>query len=108
MRKLPLAFLIPAALLSGCYLTGGDRQEVVTRTTLANPAAVFCVEQDGALRTVTEEDVRMTYCDLPNGESVEQWEYFRQNHTPDEPATAENAAEPQAAVDDTTEESSEG
>ncbi len=47
---------------------------------MANPASVYCVEQGGQLEMVTENDQRVTYCVTKDGEKIEQWEYFRQNH----------------------------
>jgi len=29
---------------------------------------------------VTENEQRVTYCVTKDGEKIEQWEYFRQNH----------------------------
>ncbi|QEO46742.1 DUF333 domain-containing protein [Vibrio tarriae] len=74
-----LASVAGATLLAGCA-----RQEneytVKEYVSMANPAAVFCVKQGGELETVTENDQRITYCVTKDGEKVEQWEYFRQNH----------------------------
>ena len=44
---------------------------------LANPASVFCVRQGGTLRP--QPDGR-TYCRLPSGRVVEEWDYFRAQH----------------------------
>ncbi|EMC3732405.1 DUF333 domain-containing protein, partial [Vibrio cholerae] len=49
-------------------------------TSMANPASVYCVEQGGQLEMVTENEQRVTYCVTKDGEKIEQWEYFRQNH----------------------------
>nr|WP_260338227.1 DUF333 domain-containing protein [Vibrio ponticus] len=48
--------------------------------TLSNPASVYCAQQDGKLETVSENAQRVTYCLLPDGSRVEQWEYYRNNH----------------------------
>ncbi|MGF1756009.1 DUF333 domain-containing protein [Vibrio makurazakiensis] len=55
----------------------GETKKVVM---MANPAAVYCVQQSGALETVTENEKRVTYCVLSEEERVEQWEYFNKNH----------------------------
>ncbi|WP_070966123.1 putative hemolysin [Vibrio sonorensis] len=68
-----------ALLLVGCS-NNSDEYEVKSYASMANPAAVFCVERGGELETVTENAMRVTYCHLPNGEKVEQWEYFRNHH----------------------------
>ncbi|MEZ8387556.1 DUF333 domain-containing protein, partial [Vibrio splendidus] len=41
---------------------------------------VYCVQQDGELDTVTENNQRTTYCVFDDGERIEQWEYYRNNH----------------------------
>lgn len=69
-------------LLAGCA-NEPDEYEVKEYTALANPAAVYCVQQGGELDTVTENEKRVTYCALQNGERVEQWEYYRNNHKQD-------------------------
>ncbi|CAH0991713.1 hypothetical protein SIN8267_01827 [Sinobacterium norvegicum] len=47
---------------------------------MANPAAVFCEQKGGMLKTETVDQVATTYCNLPDGSAVEQWQYFRDNH----------------------------
>ncbi|KII76670.1 DUF333 domain-containing protein [Vibrio renipiscarius] len=49
--------------------------------TKSNPASVYCVERGGALEMMTLDGQRTTFCVLENGEKVEQWEYYKQNHT---------------------------
>ena len=44
---------------------------------LANPAAVFCVEQGGKLKPKPNG---RELCILPNGRAVEEWAYFRAHH----------------------------
>ena len=51
---------------------------------LANPASVFCVRQGGTLRP--QPDGR-TYCRLPSGRVVEEWDYFRAQHKRAQPRT---------------------
>jgi putative hemolysin len=71
-----------AVLLAGCA-NEPDEYQVKEYTSLANPAAVYCVQQGGELETVTEDAKRVTYCALPNDERVEQWEYYRNSHNQD-------------------------
>lgn len=80
MRNACLALTVTSAVfLAGCA-NEPDEYEVKEYTSLANPAAVYCVQQGGELDTVTENEKRVTYCALQNDERVEQWEYYRNNH----------------------------
>ncbi|MFM2587100.1 DUF333 domain-containing protein [Vibrio sp. TBV020] len=68
--------VISAAVLAGCS-SEPDEYEVKEYTSMANPAAVYCVQQGGELETVNESEMRVTYCVLSDDERVEQWEYYR-------------------------------
>lgn len=68
--------VISAAVLAGCA-NEPDEYEVKEYTSMANPAAVYCVQQGGELETVNENEMRVTYCVLSDDERVEQWEYYR-------------------------------
>ena len=46
----------------------------ISARALANPAAVFCVEQGGKLKPKPNG---RELCILPNGRAVEEWAYFR-------------------------------
>lgn len=81
MNKTPLLCAIAGSLLLAGCASEPDEYEVKEYTSLANPAAVYCVQQGGELETVSENDQRVTYCLLPNEDRVEQWEYYRNNHT---------------------------
>jgi len=80
MKKTCFALAVASVVaLAGCA-NEPDEYEVKEYTSMANPAAVYCVQQGGELETVTENEERVTYCQLPNGERVEEWDYYRQNH----------------------------
>ncbi|WP_241901344.1 DUF333 domain-containing protein [Vibrio sp. 10N.286.49.B3] len=68
--------------LTGCAQYEQD-EEIKNYTKMSNPAAVYCAQKDGKLETVSENKRRVTYCNLPNEERVEQWEFYRNNHTDD-------------------------
>ncbi|USD42905.1 DUF333 domain-containing protein [Vibrio sp. SCSIO 43135] len=70
------ASVAAVTVLAGCA-SEPDEYEVKEYTSVANPAAVYCVQQDGELETVTENNKRVTYCVLSEEERVEQWEYYR-------------------------------
>ncbi len=64
--------------LCGCNLMFDDREPVISQTSIANPASMYCVEQNGLLETVSESDRRVTYCVLEDGEMKEEWAYYRE------------------------------
>ncbi|MEZ8062103.1 MULTISPECIES: putative hemolysin [Vibrio] len=78
MKKIGLMAVF-ALVLGGCANDYAEYSEV-QRVSVANPASVYCVQQDGELDTVTENNQRTTYCVLQDGQRIEQWEYYRNNH----------------------------
>ncbi|NOI79095.1 DUF333 domain-containing protein [Vibrio tubiashii] len=80
MKKTCFALVAASVAVLASCANEPDEYEVKEYTSMANPAAVYCVQQGGELETVTENEERVTYCQLPNGERVEEWDYYRQNH----------------------------
>lgn len=83
MIRTPTLFTIiglsTALALAGC--ASEDNPYKPTKYQAAsNPASVYCVESGGELEMLTLEGQRTTFCVLNNGERVEQWEYYKQNH----------------------------
>ncbi len=77
MKKTSLMMAMAGTMvLAGCSTYDGSTEY----TSVANPAAVYCVQQGGELDTVSENGERVTYCVLSDDERVEQWEYYRNNH----------------------------
>ncbi|MBU3068640.1 DUF333 domain-containing protein [Aestuariicella sp. G3-2] len=63
-----------AILLTGCSKKETPTEvepEINNNVDRANPAAVYCVDQGG------EYILQTGRCNLPNGESVSAWEFFR-------------------------------
>lgn len=49
-----------------------------TKTTLANPAATFCVENGGTYQLSKDEDGNAVgFCILADGTKVDAWDYIR-------------------------------
>ena len=89
-----------AVLLAGCAADGagdGDTaagddeasQQEAAPAQMANPAAVFCIEQGG------EHDIRkdadgnaVGYCILPDGSEPIAWDYYRDMHSSNDDAAA--------------------
>ena len=77
MKKIVMLGLIMAAL-SGC--SSAQKSETVRPNVgMANPASTFCVEQNGKLEIRKEANGEVGSCHLPNGQIVEEWEFFRAN-----------------------------
>lgn len=80
MRTIPsrLIGLAGVAALSFVGVAcGGDDDP---STELSNPASVYCQTIGGDVRIVSEAGGEVGYCDLPDGNSVEEWELYRENH----------------------------
>ncbi len=50
-------------------------------TQLANPAATYCIAQGGTHSVVREADGDRGLCTLSDGQVVDAWEYFREQHS---------------------------
>ena len=47
----------------------------------SNPASVFCMERGGRSVIKTAKDgSQYGVCQLPNGPTVEEWEFYRNHH----------------------------
>jgi uncharacterized protein len=82
MRLVTVSMFVLA--LTGSTACGSDAEptEPTTDVGIANPAAVFCIEQGGTLEIVDEAGGQLAYCNLPDGTRIEEWEYWRsQNPT---------------------------
>ena len=84
--RLIAAVLVAGSLMGAC---GGDNSPVTTNpptsdvgTQVANPASQYCVDQGGTVEIVDETAGQVGYCNLPDGTSVEEWEYFNASQSP--------------------------
>ena len=87
MKKIGLMAVF-VVVLGGCANDYAEYSEG-QRVSVANPAAVYCVQQDGELDSVTENNQRTTYCVFDDGERIEQWEYYRNNNEQESEAKSE-------------------
>lgn len=76
MKKLAL-IATTTSILTACATTNPQNEMVG----MANPASVFCLKQGGKLEPKKDKDGgEYALCHLPNGQVVEEWDYFRANH----------------------------
>lgn len=79
MKILTLATLGVAMLLTACTTTN-NTTEPESMIGMANPASEFCVKQGGKLEPRKDKDGgEYAMCHLPNGQVVEEWDYFRKH-----------------------------
>lgn len=69
MRTLALAF---ASIAIGPAMASQGSE-------LANPAAVYCIEDGGRFEVEQTADGERGICVLPDGRRVDAWDHFRQN-----------------------------
>jgi len=71
---------------------------------MANPAAVYCIEQGGKIELREERGGQSGYCILPDGGEKEEWQYWRES----QPAVdVETGEAPAPLIEDATGERSE-
>lgn len=71
MKKVVIGLLM--AFLVAC----GSEQEDSASVSMANPAAVYCVEQGGDPQIKKTAKGEVGYCHFADGRVVEQWDFYR-------------------------------
>lgn len=64
-------------LLSAC----NPAEDKAPPTQLANPASTYCVSLGGQVEIEKQTDGEVGYCQLPNGERIEEWTLYRKAHS---------------------------
>ncbi|MEM7318896.1 MAG: DUF333 domain-containing protein [Pseudomonadota bacterium] len=73
--------ILLAIPIFGLSTLASAESKPTTKTTLANPAATFCVENDGEYQIRTHSDGSQTgVCILPDGKEVDAWDYIRAHY----------------------------
>lgn len=75
MKKLILLGAVVASI-AGCS-TAQQTELNPPKIGMANPASQYCVQQGGTLEIRNESHGQVSYCQLPNGQVVEEWALFR-------------------------------
>ncbi len=67
-----------AAIVASLLAAATVSAQGATQTTMANPAATFCVENDGTYEIRTNADgSQFGVCILTDGTEVDAWDYLR-------------------------------
>lgn len=65
-------------VLTGCFLAATTAAAESTKTSMPNPAATFCIENDGVFQLRKNEDGNVFgVCILKDGTEVDAWDYLR-------------------------------
>ena len=80
MKKIYLGILIVTTVtLTACNSIPSNNSEVSVGMT--NPASKYCIKQGGKLIPQKNKDGgEYALCQLPNGQTIEEWELFRKDH----------------------------
>ncbi|TMV07842.1 DUF333 domain-containing protein [Ruegeria sediminis] len=72
--KTILCFAVLTVMASAAYAKSAPE----TKTSMANPAATFCVENDGEYQIRKDADgSEYGVCILPDGQELDAWEFLR-------------------------------
>lgn len=81
MKKVIIICVLSGIALLGCQTMNTSSQKE-TKVGVANPASEFCIKQGGKSEIRKNADgSEYGVCVLPNGQAVEEWDYFRK-HSP--------------------------
>lgn len=77
MRKSVITFIAATVGLSGCSTTNHPVNKEPMMG-MANPASEFCIKHGGKPEPKKDKDGgEYALCHLPDGQVIEEWEYFR-------------------------------
>lgn len=74
MKKITLLSMVLLPLAACSSIQHKDDSKL--KVGMANPASEFCIQQKGKLNIKNEANGQVGYCTLPNGQVVEEWEFF--------------------------------
>lgn len=82
MKKVALSMMATCLVLAGCQtIKDYNPLKKEPKADASNPASVFCVERGGKSAINTAKDgSQYGVCQLPNGPTVEEWEFYRKHH----------------------------
>lgn len=73
---------IGTLLLATTAITACTHNPTPKNIGMPNPASQYCLEQGGKLNIVKDDQGgEIGMCTLPDGSEIEEWKFFRQNHS---------------------------
>lgn len=72
--------VMTAFLLAGCAQQQQPDAPLPPKVGMANPASVYCVEKGGKLVAQKSAQGESNLCQLPGGESMDEWALWRRDH----------------------------
>ncbi len=80
MKKIYLGILMVTTMtLTACNSIPSNNSEMSVG--MPNPASKYCIKQGGKLIPQKNKDGgEYALCQLPNGQTIEEWELFRKDH----------------------------
>lgn len=67
-------------VVAACSQTSSNKADEPRNLATANPAAVYCLSLNGKLESVKNVQGLTNYCQLPEGQRIEEWQLFRLHH----------------------------
>lgn len=95
-----LCLVIAFALLLNACDPQSNEQATPNKLSLANPASTYCISQGGILDIQTENVGQVSYCTLPNGKRIEEWQLYKHAHQ--QTKVTETLKTPPAATEECT------
>lgn len=74
-------FTLLAVIISGITLSACSHNPTPKNIGMPNPASQYCLEQGGKLNIKKTDAGEVGMCTLGDGSQVEEWDFFRKNHT---------------------------
>lgn len=80
MKNILFVAAVSSVALTACATKTESTKANPSVVGLANPASVFCLNQGGKSERRTDSNGgEYALCHLPNGQVVEEWEYYRKH-----------------------------
>lgn len=83
MNKATIGTFLAALAISAYALTETEPVDAPL-VNIPNPASVYCIKIGGKLRSEKSPQGERTFCVLPDGTEIEEWELYWRDHPQDE------------------------
>lgn len=78
MKKIFFVVFAVSPLMACTQLERLNTPPSVNKIGMANPASQYCIDQGGSLSIQNKNEGQVGYCQLPNGQVIEEWQYYHQ------------------------------